>query len=177
VTDLLIQNVNPAIRVRSIRADEWPALREIRLRALRDAPEAFLTTAATAEREADAYWSNRAARAARGDGWAIFFAHAGAGETIGMAAGFETADRPGEVELIQMWVDPVWRSRSVGARLVEAVVDWAAPRADRVRLGVATDNRGAISLYERCGFQPTGEEQPFEGRDVVRIRYYERTLR
>jgi RimJ/RimL family protein N-acetyltransferase len=94
-----------------------------------------------------------------------------------MASGIEDPARPGGVELIQMWVDPSWRNQSVGAQLVEAVVIWGARRADRIRLGVATDNHAAMALYARCGFVPTGEEEPFKGRPGIRVRYYERPLR
>jgi RimJ/RimL family protein N-acetyltransferase len=165
------------VTVRLIGATDWRELREIRIRALRGAPEAFLTTAAQAEAERDEYWMNRAAMAARGDRWGIFLAHAESGDAVGMASGIEDPARRGEVELIQMWVDRSWRNRSVGAQLVEAVVQWGALRADRIRLGVATDNLAAMALYARSGFVPTGEEEPFKGRPGISVRYYERTVR
>jgi RimJ/RimL family protein N-acetyltransferase len=163
--------------VRSLDATQWRELRAVRLRALRDAPEAFLTTSAEAEAQPDEYWSNRAAMAARGDGWGIFLAYARGGDVVGMVAGVDDPERPRVVELIQMWVDPSARGRSVGVLLVEAVVRWASWRADRMRLGVATDNHAAMALYARNGFTPTGEEQPFKGRPGINVRYYERPLR
>jgi len=155
------------ITVRLIGRAEWRELREIRLRALRDAPQAFLTTAAQAEAERDEHWAGRAAMSERGDRWGIFLARAESGETVGMASGIEDPSRPRVVELIQMWVDPSWRNQSIGAQLVEAVVTWAALRADRVRLGVATDNHAAIALYGRSGFVATGEEKPFDARPGI----------
>jgi RimJ/RimL family protein N-acetyltransferase len=165
------------ITVRLIGAAEWRELREIRLRALRDAPEAFLTTAAQAEAERDEHWADRAAMSERGDRWGIFLARAESGDAVGMASGIEDPNRPGTVELIQMWVDPSWRNKSIGAQLVEAVVTWGARRAERIRLGVATDNPAALALYARSGFVATGEEKPFEGRPGINIRYFERTVR
>lgn len=165
------------ITVKPLRAEQWRELRDIRLRALRDSPKAFLTTAAQAENEPDEFWSNRAALAARGESWGIFLAFTDKGEAIGMVAGVEDPKTPGLVELVQMWVDPTWRNHSVGAQLVAAIVEWTAPRAERIRLGVADDNQAAIALYTRCGFRPTGEEEPFEGRPGIVSRYYERRLR
>ena len=53
--------------IRRARADEAVALRELRLRALRDAPAAFLTTAAQAEALPDDEWATRARRFAVDD--------------------------------------------------------------------------------------------------------------
>ena len=47
----------PPITVKALRAEQWRELRDIRLRALRDSPEAFLTTTAQAENEPDEFWS------------------------------------------------------------------------------------------------------------------------
>jgi GNAT superfamily N-acetyltransferase len=167
----------PPITVKPLRAEQWRELRNIRLRALRDSPEAFLTTAAQAEKEPAEFWSKRAALSARGERWGIFLAFTDQGEAIGMASGVEAPATPGVVELVQMWVDPTWRNQSVGAQLVAAIIAWSAPRADRLRLGVAEDIQAAIALYTRCGFLPTGEETPFEGRPGIATRYYERRLR
>lgn len=67
-------NQRDSVTVRVVRADQWRELREIRLRALRDYPEAFTTTAAQAESEPDEYWAERAALAARGEVWTTFLA-------------------------------------------------------------------------------------------------------
>ena len=42
--------------IRRVRADEWEALRDLRLRALADSPHAFATTLAEAERRSEAEW-------------------------------------------------------------------------------------------------------------------------
>ena len=94
-----------------------------------------------------------------------------------MVSGVEDPKTPGVVELIQMWVAPIWRNQSVGAQLVAGIIEWSALRADRIRLGVAEDNQAAIALYTRCGFLPTGKEEPFEGRPGIATRYYDRRLR
>lgn len=164
------------VKVRQVRAEEWRELREVRLRALRDSPGSFTTTAAQAEAEPDRYWADRAALAAEGEVWATFLALNG-NEAVGMVSGGSDQERQGVVGLIQMWVDPSWRNRSIGTELVGAVVSWASDRFERIRLGVASDNGPAIRLFERCEFVPTGEEDPFPERPGIRIRYFERILR
>jgi hypothetical protein len=79
--------------VRRARADEWEALREIRLAALTDSPDAFGSTLAE-ERDADeARWRGWIT----GEGWAgdvaTFIAEA-PGPLLGMATGYRPDDRP-----------------------------------------------------------------------------------
>jgi ribosomal protein S18 acetylase RimI-like enzyme len=143
------------IEVRRIGADDWLSMREIRLAALQDAPQAF---ASTYEREAaftDADWRRRT-----GSG-ASFLAYApGLGpEPAGLVSGFP-ADRDA-AELVAMWVRPYARGYRIGEALIDAVIGWArAERLGRVHLWVSETNDPARRLYERCGFTPTGERQP-----------------
>lgn len=62
--------------IRSIRADEWPAVKELRLAALRDpvAHLAFLETYEQSAARPDSFWRERAAGAAEGDGARQFVA-------------------------------------------------------------------------------------------------------
>ena len=63
----------------------------------------------------------------------------------------------GSLQLIGMWTRPEARRRGVGRELVQAVLDFAAATGqNRVQLWVSLQNPGATSLYEACGFRPTG---------------------
>jgi ribosomal protein S18 acetylase RimI-like enzyme len=141
------------VAIRRLTASDWQLFREIRLKALREAPYAFGTTAADAERLGEAEWRRRlTARAA--------FAAMQGGLAIGLAAGIAT-DSTEEAELVSTWVDPSRRGRGIGAQLVDAVVGWAIDRRfKRLRLWVAADNDTAERLYARLGFVRTGEVQP-----------------
>ncbi|HEX2903958.1 MAG TPA: GNAT family N-acetyltransferase [Jatrophihabitans sp.] len=64
-------------------------------------------------------------------------------------------------EINAMWVDPELRGEGIGELLLRALLD--AGRAagyQAVRLWVTRGNDGAIRLYERCGFLPTGRTEP-----------------
>jgi ribosomal protein S18 acetylase RimI-like enzyme len=135
--------------------DDWQALRDIRLDALREAPYAF---ASTYDREVafpDQTWQERT-RA--GNNVLAFVPELGGGP-VGLVASIEEA--PGQLGLVSMWVRPQARGRHVGSALVEAVVEVARTRQlPRVRLWVTESNKAGRRLYERCGFTPTGERQP-----------------
>jgi len=69
---------------------------------------------------------------------------------------------PGVYATIQdLWVDEDWRSRGVGAELVEAVASQArARKVSRLEVGLPRETFAAIasteSFYRRNGFEPLG---------------------
>ena len=141
--------------IREAGAGDWQAMRDVRLAALRDAPQAF---ASSYEREAaftEADWQRRIAR---GGSFLAYAPELGTAPA-GIAGGFEAG--PGTIELVSMWVRPRARGHGIGQALVEAVAGWARARgASRLHLWVTENNRHARLLYERCGFRPTAERQP-----------------
>lgn len=153
--------------VRRARADEWEALREIRLAALADSPHAFGSTLAE-ERDADeARWRGWIT----GEGWAgvvATFIADGPGPFLGMATGYRPDDRPTTGWLFAMWVRPERRGEGLGRQLVAAVEEWAAALdIDQLLLHVTDGNDGAVRFYASCGFVGTSDapEPLREGSD------------
>jgi GNAT superfamily N-acetyltransferase len=142
-----------SVEIRRVRPDEWLQLRDTRLRALADAPDAFRTRHEDAVRRTDAWWIDWAIRSAAGDGQAMFLAWDGP-EPVGIVGTFV---EEGCRWLISLWTDPSTRGRGVGRALVAAVVDFAhASGSAELRLEVRRRNEPARRLYERCGFVETG---------------------
>jgi ribosomal protein S18 acetylase RimI-like enzyme len=139
------------IEVRRLRADEVALLRDVRLRALRQAPEAFATTLAEARGWPPERWAEIARQfnvvAVDGD------------RGVGMVSAWPLEN--GNVWLARLWVDPEVRGCGVGLRLIEAVMEWARERgAAAVELSVTTNNRAAAAFYARAGFVETGRRRP-----------------
>ena len=146
-----------AVEARRTRAADWEALRQLRLRALADAPDAFASTLDAEVAFPAEAWRQRAEG---GPASATFIARQD-GADVGLAGVFAEPDPPGRMHLISMWVDPRHRRQGVARALVDLVVGWAAERqASEVVLWVADQNDAARRLYERLGFRPTGERQP-----------------
>ena len=155
------------VSVRAIGADDWALARDVRLAALRDAPDAFASTYAREAAYTEEQW-----RGWFSDRFALFVADLpGRPEPAGLAGVF---DRDGAAALVSMWVRPDARGRGVGAALVDAAAGWARARGrDAMYLWVAEDNEPARRLYERYGFTPTGERQPLPSnpaRPEIRMR-------
>ena len=91
------------------------------------------------------------------------------GERVGLAAGKPSYDGLSHRRnLISMWVHPTRRGSGIAARLVRAVVEWAAGNGAReVALWVADGNERAAGVYRRAGFVPTGRRQPLPSNPAV----------
>jgi RimJ/RimL family protein N-acetyltransferase len=151
------------VEVRQVDAADWQELREVRLRALADAPDAF---ASTLEREAafpDDVWRQRAQG---GPGSANFIVRQD-GVGVGMAA-VVAEPTPGRMQLVGMWVDPRLRRRGVAQALIGQVVGWShAHHARELIAWVAETNTAARLLYARVGFRPAGGRQPLPSNPAV----------
>jgi len=149
------------VLVRETVDDDWQALRDIRLEALRNAPEAF---ASSYERELDrpeAHWRERSAR---GNTFLAFIAEVSA--PAGLAGGYQ--EDPDTMHLVSMYVRPEARGRGVGEALVAAVAQWAkANGATSLHLWVTETNTPARLLYDRCGFIPTADRQPLPSNPTL----------
>jgi GNAT superfamily N-acetyltransferase len=145
------------VEIRQARATDRELLRELRLRALADAPDAFASTLDKEVAFPQEVWRQWAEG---GPTSANFLAHRG-GAGIGMAAIFADPSAPRRMHLVAMWVDPSHRRRGVARALIDHTVRWADERqACEVVLWVADHNRAARTLYERIGFRPAGKRQP-----------------
>ena len=149
--------------VRRVRAADWQTLREVRLRALADAPDAFGTVHAEALTRPDEWWRDWAERSASSSGQAMFLAW-DEDEAIGIAGIFGDPER---FDVISMWTDPANRCRGVATSLLEAAVAFAG--AAPVFLSVTEKNDAARRMYERNGFVPTGFTEPLRSNPSLAI--------
>ena len=103
------------VLVRETGMADWQALRDIRLLALHDAPDAFSSTYAEQVRFGEADWRQRIAR---GGTYLAYIPEVNASEPAGLIGGYQEA--PGLAELISMFVRPQARGHGVGEALIDA---------------------------------------------------------
>ena len=152
--------------IRRIEPGDWKLLRDVRLRALREDPDAFLATYAQESAYPDSTWQERASQP-----HGASFVVAGAEGADGLATGLLHAGGTVAV-LVGMWVAPTLRGTGVAGELVEHVVEWSRVRgAQRVVLSVEGNNERAARLYERCGFVELSDpaDLPYEPNDGNRF--------
>lgn len=139
----------PDLEVRILSQSEWMILRDLRLEALRDAPEAFESTVESEALLQEADWLQRIGRRA------VAFV---SGQPVGLVGWSPEHTDDRDTELISMWVRPDLRGTPTAARLVRFVKDVARSRGGHLDLAVRTDNTRARRFYEKCGFVPTRED-------------------
>ncbi|MBV8087691.1 MAG: GNAT family N-acetyltransferase [Chloroflexi bacterium] len=162
--------------IRRIRADEHAGLRELRLRALADTPEAFGRTHAEETAQPPERWTGWAERGAAGDAEALFVLEHDAG-LHGLAAAVPYRDEPRTCMLISMWVAPERRRTGAGERLVRTAMDWAASAGyDAMLLWVVQSNVPALALYRKLGFVETGRTQPLPSNPSLPEQLMRRSL-
>ncbi|MGJ8655936.1 MAG: GNAT family N-acetyltransferase [Akkermansiaceae bacterium] len=144
------------ITVRRAASGDAELFRGIRLRALKDSPEAFGSTYEDAVERDFESWREQIESTVSGVGRNTQFAFDG-DECIGIAALYrEEGAEAGDV--IMMWVSPEARGTGTAGLLVENLLSWASEVGMRdVLLNVALANKRAIRFYENCGFEDTGE--------------------
>ena len=140
--------------------------KEVRLRALEEAPYAFSSTYAKESRLADSDWLARATGmdGERGIGFLAMDGENG----CGLVGSFLEQSDPTRAHLVSMWTAPTHRQQGVGRGLVEEVCKWAHSRKVRtLLLMVTSNNESAMRFYERLAFTRTGRTEPYANDPAV----------
>src|SRR5690606_16572139 len=104
--------------IRRFRAEEWAAYRNLRLRSLIDAPDAF---GSTLERESawpERHWADRVSTAADSQTRLLLVAEIGM-DPLGLVSGFIDPAEPEIAHVFQMWVAPHARGCGCGSMLLQ----------------------------------------------------------
>jgi ribosomal protein S18 acetylase RimI-like enzyme len=150
--------VRADVELRRVVAEDWPALKALRLEALQETPIAYCEAYGDAVRETDDGWQARTARGAEGgDSFQVlaWLRDLPVATSVGYLDGADAV-------LAGVYVTPACRGRGLLDAMVEQVAAWARERScPRLRLLVHETNAGAQRAYERLGFAPTGHREPY----------------
>jgi GNAT superfamily N-acetyltransferase len=161
------------VTLRAALPEDWERLRDVRLAALRDAPEAFASTLEATEGLPQWRWEGWAT----GDDWGAelvtFVEEPAPGAPFaGLATGAIFHDDRATANLFAMWVAPPARRAGLGRALVDAILEWAHERGvAHVILRISEGNQAAQRLYESAGFVLDDDDrEPLrEGSAVVTL--------
>lgn len=133
---------------------EWRVVRDVRLRALREAPYAFGSTFADEHVRDDAWWIATSGRLA-------WFVATDGDVPVGLIAGLPSSGDGRTRDVISLWVAPAYRRAGTAQALVRAVRRWASgDGATALTARVSDRNDPARRLFEKLGFAPTGRTEP-----------------
>jgi ribosomal protein S18 acetylase RimI-like enzyme len=155
-----------------LKEADWPRLRSIRLEALRQDPDAFLSTYEREYHYDERKWRNEFSRGS----WTILVER---GQIIGLLGVTKEPSTPvDECYLEYMWVRPKFRRSGNALKLVNTMLKrLKSEGVATVLLWVLDGNESAARLYEHIGFNFTGKKQPLPNNAVRNENLMELRLR
>lgn len=145
------------ITCRRATRNDVSLFKEVRLKALKDCPDAYGSTYESAIKRDQLSWEEQLWSTLSGGDRNTQFAFEG-DRCIGIAALYREPTAPSG-DIIMMWVDPEYRGSGAAAELVGNLISWAKESGfTAVSLDVTDSNARAIQFYENQGFHDTGEK-------------------
>ena len=142
-------------QIRRLGAADVQDFREIRLSALKKAPEMFGSVYEHEEKKPMEAFAERLRDA-------VAFGAYIDGEIIGLSV-FKQEDGPKDAHkahLSGVFVEPEQRGRGVAGMLLRAVIDYGREHVEQIMLTVAEGNEAAINLYQRSARCPAPLQSP-----------------
>jgi ribosomal protein S18 acetylase RimI-like enzyme len=141
--------------IRLAQEADWEAIRDIRLRSLREEPDAYASDYQTEARFEPDLWKQRIEAASS------YLAFNDDHDLVGIATGLETGD--GDTYVVGMYVAPEARRLGCAHQLLDAISDLAVRRQGRrLLLEVAESNIRAARTYRSYGFVETGRRRTLD---------------
>ena len=157
------------IEVRPIAAAEWQHYQLLRLKALRESPDAFGSTFEAESMRPDADWEERLTTLDSRWALALFGLHHG--DPAGLAWVIVQPQIPEVAHLYQMWVQPSARGTGLGRLLLEHAIAWARDRGTkRMKLSVTIAESPAWHLYGAAGFNCDGHPEPLRPGAEIHVQ-------
>jgi len=162
--------------IKELLVSDWRAYKAIRLKSLRNSPEAFSSTYERAVSFSIDQWkSGLNAFPNSRDKLALIAKNK---ETsVGLVFGVRDSSEIECAHIYQMWVEPEFRGLGIGAALINGVKEWASVMGiEKLMLGVTTNNLKAVSLYSSIGFIPVGAKEPLRIGSELDVQHMELKL-
>jgi len=158
-----------SLRIRRIEPHEIALHRDVRLRALRDAPDAFGEAAAEVEARPALYWEDLT-RSVTEPGRHVMFLACEGDAVCGSIYGLRDAESSNSGRVGGSWVEPSYRRRGIGNALLQAVISWAKDqRFERLRLWAPAASAAALAFYRQAGFAETGQRRALATNAALEI--------
>lgn len=157
------------MHLRRLKSHEMNLHRDLRLRALRDAPDAFGETVADVAARPTAYWEELT-RSVTEPGRHVMVLACEGQDVFGSTYGLLDPDQGAAGRVGGMWVEPLSRRRGVGRALLQEVFRWAWERGlGRLALWAPAHSPAALALYGQAGFRETGISRPLPTNPALQI--------
>jgi len=142
-----------------LSAEDWEEYKTLRLRALKEDPQAFGTTYQKNIAYPKAEWQRRLASVAKGETNWLLFAREN-NKLVGMIGAFIEEDVEGTATIFGVYVPKEERGRGISIKLMEEILKELSKKSifKKVKLMVSKNQLPAIGLYKKFGFKQVGIE-------------------
>lgn len=156
------------MNIRRLDPSEFSLHREVRLRALRDAPGSFGESVADVVTRPHSYWEDLTLSVS-GSGRHVMFLACEGDDVVGSTYGLLTREE-GVGRVGGMWVDAAWRRRGVERALLQEVFRWArGQNLHKLGLWAPAHSPAALALYRHAGFRETRNRRPLPSNPSLQI--------
>jgi len=159
------------IQIVKLTPEEWQPYKQIRLEALFMEPQAFGSKYAVVLQWPDSRWQSRLVESQAGEkSWLLFAKEED--RLIGMIGAYSEEEND-VVEIISVYVTKEKRGQGVGKALMEAILAEVGRRGafQKAVLAVNADQKSAVALYRRFGFEVVEEKTEVQSDDKAHPGY------
>ena len=132
-------------KINTLKGDDWEKLRDIRLRAVTESPQAFGDTVEKTKAQTEEVWRKWIANSH------IYIID---DNNKSVSAATFRQDIDGVWEINAVWTDPSYRNKGLSRKIFEQIFfDAKMMSIDVIRLDVNSIQSAAVTLYESLGFK------------------------
>jgi len=158
------------MRIKPTSEVDYHLVRELKLVALRDAPDSFADSLQDTESKPKEYWVELAKSFCEEH---IMLVLEEEGKFVGSVYGLSDSNDENVGRVAGLWVYSPYRGRGFGKALLTQVVSWAyARKFQEVRLWAPAKNSNVLGFYHSDGFELTGVRQqtPNPNLEIVEMK-------
>lgn len=141
------------IEIVSLLPEDWQQYRDLRLRALKEEPQAFGSTYEDNSKHPDEYWQQRLEDTINKSTQWLVFARLN-GVLVGMVGAF-TEKEPDNARVIAVYVTPDTRGKGISKMLMKELLARIKTNDNikKITVDVNPEQEAALNLYKNSGFQ------------------------
>lgn len=141
------------LEIISLKPEDWKQYRDLRLRALKEEPQAFGSTYADNSKHPDEYWQQRLEDTLNKNAQWLVFARLN-GVLVGMVGAFVEKE-PENAHVIVVYVTPEARGKSISKMLMKELLTRIKTNnvIKKITVDVNPEQEAALNLYKNSGFQ------------------------
>lgn len=152
------------VEITTLQPDDWRQYRDLRLRALKDEPQAYASTYEENAKRPNEFWIERLQDALKEESQWLLFAKQNK-DLVGMVGAFARDDQKDTAHIIAVYVVEEARGQGISRKLMDSFIEKIQNNKSIKRLitAVNVEQEAAHNLYRSLGFAEFKKEKMILG--------------